>query len=282
MSAYIGVQPVLAVPQRPETYPAPFVSVLMPRFDVKPDLTPTQFKLLNAVRQDIRAVAVSAVQPIHTILASSHSLPAERNTVDVIIDELAPLKPTALPLVAKASLVGAGLVAASLFATSNIFASPNNIFGGMFIGIITLIGLPIIDVEFTDRALEREFKLIPLEADHLPSLETILDKGYTAEQFGKFVEQDLLPRVPIGHFRSKANGSGTCLHDIMFWARDNLHFPGTTWQMIHKVIEDLHVGKDISLRVKTALLVIERDTTLNEASLPEINAALAELAGMPA
>lgn len=213
----------------------------------------------------------STVHPAHPILTGA------LNTSEVP-DEISALRSSKLPLAVKALVAGGGLLASFAFARSTLLSSPDNIFGGILIGLVALLTLPIIGAEFTNRRLVQEFELLPLNPRHLPTIDKILDKGYTAEQFGNFVEQDLLPRVPIGHFRTMANESGTCLHDIRHWAHGEQHFPGTSWETVHKIIEDLGVGDDISQRVKAALLIIERDTTLNEASLPDINAALSELA----
>jgi hypothetical protein len=278
MSAYLNVQPVGNTFRRPDMPTVNLKPVPMPQLEKKTDLTPTQLEALDLVRQDIRVT--SSVQPIHRILGRTYGLPAAKNPATEIVEQLAPLSSSNIHLAVKAFVVGAGFAAASLFATSNIFQSPDNKFGGILIGLIALLSLPVIGAEFTNRDLRREFELIPLEPDHLPGLDKILTEGCTPEQFGAFIENDLLPRIPIGHFRSMANESGTCLHDIMYWRRDDLHFSGTNWEMIHRVIKNLGVGNDISLRVKAALIVIERDTTLNEAYLPELDAELAELAAV--
>jgi len=223
----------------------------------------------------------SSIQPTHALLTANPLQPSVQDSTKLtsdVIAELAALRSSKVPLAVKALIAGGGLVAAIAFAKSTLLSPPDNMFGGILIGLVALLTLPVVGAEFTNRRLAKEFGISPIEPDHLPTVDRILEEGYTAEQFGAFVENDLLPRVPVGHFRTMANESGTCLHDIQFWARGEQHFGNTKWQTVHKVIEALGVGEEISRRVKAALLVIERDTTLDKASLPEIHSALAELA----
>lgn len=229
---------------------------------------------------------VPSIQPSHPLLTASPIQPSTESSAAAapeVLAELAALRSSKVPLAVKALIVGAGLATSIAFAASNILPPPNDTFGGMLIGFIAFLMLPIVDAEFTSIRLHREFKLMPLQSTNLPSLKEILEDGCTPKQFGMFVEEDLLPRMTkrdIKHVRSLASDAGTCLHDVTHWTRDRLHFPGTTWKTVYNVIESLGVGEDILLRVKAALLVIERDTTLNEASLPEINTELADLASM--
>jgi hypothetical protein len=232
-------------------------------------------ELIDAVRKDIRAQF--STQPIHRILARPavylREAESKRRT-----QEFEVVHTSKASIVIKSLVAGAGFMSAAIFAKSNLLIPPDNLFGAGLIGLVTVLMLPIVGAELTQRRLRKEFEIIPLKSMHLPSVKESVEKGCSPEKFCAFVEDELLSRVPRGHLRLLADDCGTCLHDIRCWRLEELYFPGTTWETVYRVISDLNVDADTAIRVKAALLAMERDRLSKEdPSRACIDAAIADI-----